>query len=64
MGPQDSPAIILSDCGSVLSALSYKDVITIRNLITEFLSNQVKEKYHCIGLEMNHNIYIPSIIMR
>jgi hypothetical protein len=64
MGPKNQTAIILSDCGEVISALSYEDVQNNQNLVSDFVSKHLTEKHLCVGLKMTHNIYIPSIVLR
>lgn len=55
-------AVIYYESESNYNSLTYEDVSNLSSLCDKVLQNVTGKC--CIGLLMNHNFYIPSIIIR
>lgn len=56
-------AIILCDHNKVLKKLTFGDLRIIATKMIEFFKPYFTAKNQCIGLIMETNIYIPSLIL-
>lgn len=57
-------AIMVSNAGSITKKLTYEEIKTMSASINQFLFERIPEKQVCVGLQMSHNIYIPSLVIR
>lgn len=62
--PGDNKLIIQCDSSSVLKSKSYKEVIYMSNVIYNELITIFTNQIGYIGLLMDYNVYLPSIIIR
>lgn len=60
----DKNCIFLCDDQAILKFKTFKEVISLSQLIQEQLSKYFTKSHECIGVLMNHNIYLPSIVIR
>ncbi|KAJ8962455.1 hypothetical protein NQ317_013440, partial [Molorchus minor] len=56
-------AVILCNDQKILDLITYKNVINISDIITKSLKRHISNENICLALYMNHNLYIPSIIL-
>ncbi|XP_066141425.1 beta-alanine-activating enzyme isoform X2 [Euwallacea fornicatus] len=61
--PSSQRAIVLASHQEVLKTLTYETVLHISLEIITFLQKSINREYPCIGLFMEKNILIPSIII-
>lgn len=57
-------AVVLKEDNGAETILSVKEVECISDAVSECIRLNGVKKYSCVGLFMDHNIYIPSIILR
>lgn len=60
----ENSAIIECDEKTILKSKSFKEIIGISQTIIKELSQYFSSEAECIGIFMNHTIYLTSIIMR
>ncbi|KAK5643770.1 hypothetical protein RI129_007615 [Pyrocoelia pectoralis] len=61
---KDNKAVGYWDEENIYKSLTYQNISDISLRIVENLKNVITEKYSCIGLFMQKNHYIPSLLIR
>lgn len=56
-------SVLLSDEKQIIDTLSYQEMMDISETLT-ILFKIINNENICLGLLMDHNLYIPSIILR
>lgn len=57
-------AIIECDEKTTLKSRTFKEILGISQVIVKELSQYFSKEAECIGIFMNHNIYLISILIR
>lgn len=61
---QNKQSVILCDDKQIIETLSYQEMINVSETLKTLLFKDIHEESICLGLLMDHNLYIPSVILR
>lgn len=61
--PADQEALISASYDGIIMKKSFGFLVKVAEQLELFLEKHMKEHYGCVGLLMDQNFYVPSIII-
>lgn len=61
--PEDQEALISASYDGIIMKKSFGFLVKVAEQLELLLEKHMKEHYGCVGLLMDQNLYVPSIII-